>query len=526
MRLIAAQQGLEPVIGLSPAGVIAGGIKNTSLLPSFCAQSNETFRLALKIDDMNKPQISPGLEDNFPLNKIGAFTQEHGMAKSSSKIQEGNIANDGLQKSPTNSVVDEFMHGEMNQASATAESHVTQGSISIEESQANDRGTAPAVARHDGKNIDATNLAVLGQDVAQGQEKIPVRKKMTKEGVGSKPVLTTSSRDKNKSTDKSEDPNVTSQAKNTLSNVSLATSPVVEVPKTTPPPGNRIDSTKGIDVAADVSTKDHASSIVTANQDQKREHTAKEVQLEKNARIIDSPASADRAHSVEPSNSKQAESVGAQPLETLGGKQVFNTDTSRVAHLSVGSGELVQHVSANVSGKTNGSGFEQGHSTELAQPVAQANVENTTLKATPTTLEVGVAGGTHGWLKIRAEVNGDGAVTASLSSGSQAGQQMLHRELSSMAAFLKSESVHVDSLSVHNLASAASSSGLAAGSERGLGGERDQFSNRGEKRESWSASSPGGKSQSSGEDSSEVIGVPWVNLATSGTAGGWLNVMA
>jgi hypothetical protein len=67
------------------------------------------------------------------------------------------------------------------------------------------------------------------------------------------------------------------------------------------------------------------------------------------------------------------------------------------------------------------------------------------LAATPTSLEVGVANGTHGWLKIRAEMEG-GVVTASLSSGSAMGQETLHRELPSIAAYLQDEKVSVNTL--------------------------------------------------------------------------------
>ncbi len=67
------------------------------------------------------------------------------------------------------------------------------------------------------------------------------------------------------------------------------------------------------------------------------------------------------------------------------------------------------------------------------------------LGATPTSLEVGIANGTHGWLKIRAEMEG-GMVTASLSPGSMAGQEMLHRELPSLAAYLQEEKLGVNTL--------------------------------------------------------------------------------
>ena len=65
------------------------------------------------------------------------------------------------------------------------------------------------------------------------------------------------------------------------------------------------------------------------------------------------------------------------------------------------------------------------------------------LLATPTTLEVGVPDGTQGWLKIRAEVGDQGQVNASLAAGSSAGQEMLHRELPALNAYLHSEQMRV-----------------------------------------------------------------------------------
>jgi hypothetical protein len=89
------------------------------------------------------------------------------------------------------------------------------------------------------------------------------------------------------------------------------------------------------------------------------------------------------------------------------------------------------------------------------------------IAATPTTLEVGLANGTHGWLKIRAELTDNGTVTAALSSSSTAGTDMLHRSLPSLSNFLDQEKVQVSSLVVHQ---SAESSGLLAGEDRGSGG--------------------------------------------------------
>jgi hypothetical protein len=90
-----------------------------------------------------------------------------------------------------------------------------------------------------------------------------------------------------------------------------------------------------------------------------------------------------------------------------------------------------------------------------------------TLEATPTALEVGVANGTHGWLKIRAEMADGGVVNASVSATTSAGQQMLHRELPSITAYLQQERIGVGSVVLHT--TAAGSRELSGGTESNAG---------------------------------------------------------
>jgi hypothetical protein len=102
-----------------------------------------------------------------------------------------------------------------------------------------------------------------------------------------------------------------------------------------------------------------------------------------------------------------------------------------------------------------------------------------TLSATPTALEVGIPDGTHGWLKVRAEMS-DGVVNASVSAPSAASQEMLHRELPSLTAYLQSEKVAVNTVVVHPIASpGAEPRGYQAGTESGGSGQTPQRSNEG-----------------------------------------------
>jgi hypothetical protein len=115
---------------------------------------------------------------------------------------------------------------------------------------------------------------------------------------------------------------------------------------------------------------------------------------------------------------------------------------------------------------------------------AQVDTAPRTLMASPTALEVGVPNGTHGWLKIRAEMTGGGAVDASLSTSSPSGQEMLHRELPSLMSYLQNEHITVNTVVVHpsrdagaefrGLAGGMNGDGRGEGKSGGQGGEGRQ----------------------------------------------------
>ena len=101
------------------------------------------------------------------------------------------------------------------------------------------------------------------------------------------------------------------------------------------------------------------------------------------------------------------------------------------------------------------------------------------LTATPTTLEVGIANGTHGWLKVRAEMATGGGVNASLSAASPAGQEMLHRELPSLTAYLQQEQVAVNAVVVHPSVAENHLPGMAGGMGGDANGQAQQRSGQG-----------------------------------------------
>ena len=73
-----------------------------------------------------------------------------------------------------------------------------------------------------------------------------------------------------------------------------------------------------------------------------------------------------------------------------------------------------------------------------------------TLVATPNVLEVGIASGSHGWLKVRAEFAQTGEVAASVVASSASAAQSLHKELPGISAYLAGERVGVSSLVVNS----------------------------------------------------------------------------
>jgi hypothetical protein len=151
-----------------------------------------------------------------------------------------------------------------------------------------------------------------------------------------------------------------------------------------------------------------------------------------------------------------------------------------------------------------------------------------TLSATPTALEVGIPDGTHGWLKVRAEMTDGGVVNASVSAASTASQEMLHRELPSLTAYLQSEKVAVNTVVVHPTASAgAGSQGTPSGAESGGSGQTPRQSNEGGQQQGSVKAVAG-----FAEDGTSYLGLHGVDedgtlpLATYGSGGSWLSVRA
>jgi hypothetical protein len=149
--------------------------------------------------------------------------------------------------------------------------------------------------------------------------------------------------------------------------------------------------------------------------------------------------------------------------------------------------------------------------------------ETRTLVSTPHVLEVGITGGAHGWLRVRAELEHTGEVTASLVASSAASADALHKELGAMSAYLKSEVVGVSSLAVTAMEKGGATQGLASqggASAPGAGAQGRSSRQGGEEKQ---PSSAGFSLALSELGTGYSLGtVPGALLGAG--VGGWLNV--
>lgn len=158
-------------------------------------------------------------------------------------------------------------------------------------------------------------------------------------------------------------------------------------------------------------------------------------------------------------------------------------------------------------------------------PILYENPEHKALTATSTTLEVGIPTGSHGWLKVRAELSGDGGIHASVSSNSASETEMLRRELPTLTDFLHQEQVHVSSLAVHATPSAMDFSNLSSGGERGngMGGGSTDSQGRGPNGEGALASRADDSFGAGIQEDDNGDGALSMGYAI---AGGWLSIRA
>jgi hypothetical protein len=173
-----------------------------------------------------------------------------------------------------------------------------------------------------------------------------------------------------------------------------------------------------------------------------------------------------KSQAVQGSGTVLPHSIGIVPTTVMSG----NTPVELVA-TKLQPGEAGSHTAASPIGLR-----EQDGAVRVAQSTDGAP---RMLSATPTSLEIGIQNGTHGWLKVRAEMTDGGVVNASVSATSPNGQEMLHRELPGLTAYLQEEKVAVNAISVHASLAGGTDARSSSGTES-TGGQTPQRSNEGE----------------------------------------------
>ena len=178
-----------------------------------------------------------------------------------------------------------------------------------------------------------------------------------------------------------------------------------------------------------------------------------------------STASAAGVHSAGHSQSAEIEASAKNALSQSGGGVIAVAPVVAVDG-SMGAQGVVKRQSSALGNVSAAMARSQEAAVGDAAPMYDGH---SMVSATPTSLEVGIANGSHGWLKIRAELTDGGAVNASVSAASSAGQEMLHRELPSLTAYLQSERLGVNTVVVHAAAATTEAkdfSGALSGDQR------------------------------------------------------------
>lgn len=149
----------------------------------------------------------------------------------------------------------------------------------------------------------------------------------------------------------------------------------------------------------------------------------------------------------------------------------------------------------------------------------------------PNQLEVGISGGSMGWLKVRAELNENGEVHAYLHSASAGAEETLRSQSAQMQSYLSSQEVRVTGLHVEPAQSGSNSSG-SFNSDAGMAQQQQQ--QKQQQSNSQSGSSSAGTSSFDNDKDSNLSSWPVVsNLPVAavpggglGMTGGWVSVRA
>ena len=157
----------------------------------------------------------------------------------------------------------------------------------------------------------------------------------------------------------------------------------------------------------------------------------------------------------------------ALPSEEIGSAKLSKADglaisVSPIAVQGDAGGVLQRSVYGE---KTQSTPATPGASAGAAVHADEARV----LEASTGVLEVGVASGTHGWLRVRAELGEGGGVEAQVVAASAVAAEGFHKELPAIASYLAHEQIGVSSLVVHAAGRGAEAQDASSGSATGFG---------------------------------------------------------
>jgi hypothetical protein len=209
--------------------------------------------------------------------------------------------------------------------------------------------------------------------------------------------------------------------------------------------------------------------------------------------------------------------------------EVSPVNASGVAMSGNTKGDLTAEKPPVAEASMHAAGLSVGTREQDGPSAVAASMDGTPrmLTATPTALEVGIQSGTHGWLKVRAEMADSGVVNASVSAASSAGQEMLHREIPAMTAYLQEEKVAVNAIVVHAPLASGAESGSSTGTD-GTGGQTPQRNSEGgEQQQNVRKAISNGSDEAMTYQSSHGMDEDGsLSLVTYASGGNWLNVRA
>lgn len=217
----------------------------------------------------------------------------------------------------------------------------------------------------------------------------------------------------------------------------------------------------------------------------------------------------------------------ALALSTIDTPALLSSQTTPQVPCTLHAAVVTSSVSSTVAVKATDAGALISRATHEPQGERHFQGDSRVLAATSGVLEVGISGGSHGWLRVRAELGDEGLVTASLLTSSAGSAEVLDKELPSISAFLASEQVGISNVVVHAAERGAGAQDAAMSFGAGTSGQQ----NARHQRESQVPELSFNPLFQDIEVAFPRLGAGWGGLGVlpgliANSGGGWLSVMA